>query len=214
MNGVAGKEPTGLLAHRGTWIGNSCPQERGLGRRVGMDPTPHQTNGVCANVASGSSGSSATARGKTFGLLRTTRPLLHRSAQRVQSATADTRVRIVEHSHQVVHNLLGDEMIQEETAAVAHLGVLVVKTFADRSQRIEPGAQQRTIRRTGVVLDSQPFDAGFVVDVHVCPTVVRGDNQLHRPRKGFHAACFSVRTGELSGRECTPDSVARKRRTS
>src|SRR3984893_18178522 len=104
-------------------------------------------------------------------LVGATRALLAPVArQRVQGRTTNPSVGVIEHRHQVVHDLGHEEVIQKLTAPITYIGAVMAKRLPYRRKGGETAPQLSAMRATGVVRNRteaiiRETDREFLVEV-------------------------------------------------
>ena len=73
----------------------------------------------------------------------------------MQGRTTNPSVGVIEHRHQVVHDLGHEEVIQKLTAPITYIGAVMAKRLPYRRKGGETAPQQSAMRATGVVRNRQ-----------------------------------------------------------
>jgi hypothetical protein len=109
-----GNKPAGFLAQRGAWV---CPhrgQQNRFDRGIRMNPSSGQSDGMGSHMRIRIVCNKSNRPRQNSCLVGATRALLAPVArQRVQGRTTNPSVGVIEHRHQVVHDLGHEEVIQK-----------------------------------------------------------------------------------------------------
>ena len=151
-----GNKPAGFLAHRGAWV---CPhrgQQNRFDRGIRMNPSSGQSDGMGSHMRIRIVCNKSNRPRQNSCLVGATRALLAPVArQRVQGRTTNPSVGVIEHRHQVVHDLGHEEVIQKLTAPITYIGAVMAKRLPYRRKGGETAPQQSAMRATGVVRNRQ-----------------------------------------------------------